>query len=138
MSTGLEEIRSAIVGGGNHPNREGDERGIHRSHTNFKGFNDNHEHNQPLKQVWRHDDMISLDEEEGEETLDEYNNYLEEAIDLWLWLVGMLIIVASEVPMIVSSSRTLTASGQVTNSLAVCTLYSALAIVMKLALVAQW
>ncbi|GKE05243.1 transposon ty3-I gag-pol polyprotein [Tanacetum coccineum] len=73
MSTVLEEIRSAIVGGGNHPNREGDERGIHRSRTNFKGFNDNHERNQPLKQVWRHDDMMSSDEDEGEETMDEYN-----------------------------------------------------------------
>ncbi|GKA33537.1 hypothetical protein Tco_0719966 [Tanacetum coccineum] len=73
MSTVLEEIRSAIVGGGNHPNREGDECGIHRSRTNFKGFNDNHERNQPLKQVWRHDDMMSSDEDEGEETMDEYN-----------------------------------------------------------------
>ncbi|GJT51990.1 hypothetical protein Tco_0978147, partial [Tanacetum coccineum] len=73
MSTVLEEIRSTIVGGGNHLNREGDERGIHRSCTNFKGFNDNHERNQPLKQVWRHDDMMSLDEDEGEETMDEYN-----------------------------------------------------------------
>ncbi|GKE38318.1 transposon ty3-I gag-pol polyprotein [Tanacetum coccineum] len=42
MSTDLEEIRSAIVGGGNHPNREGDER----------------------------------DEDEGEETMDEYNRDL--------------------------------------------------------------
>ncbi|GJW56319.1 transposon ty3-I gag-pol polyprotein [Tanacetum coccineum] len=73
MSTVLEEIRSAIVGGGNHLNHEGDEHGIHRSHTNFKGLNDNHERNQPLKQVWRHDDMMSSDEEEGEETMDEYN-----------------------------------------------------------------
>ncbi|GKC82005.1 transposon ty3-I gag-pol polyprotein [Tanacetum coccineum] len=30
-------------------------------------------HNQPLKQVWRHDDMMSSDEDEGEETMDEYN-----------------------------------------------------------------
>ncbi|GJZ12992.1 hypothetical protein Tco_0548222 [Tanacetum coccineum] len=73
MSTVLEEILSAIVGGGNHPNRKGDKRSIHRSHTNFKGFNDNHEHNQPPKQVWRHDDMMSSDEEEGEEFMDEYN-----------------------------------------------------------------
>nr|GEU52353.1 retrotransposon protein, putative, Ty3-gypsy subclass [Tanacetum cinerariifolium] len=73
MSIILEEIRSAIVGGGNHPNRDGDERGIHRSHTNFKRFNDNHERNEPLKQVWTHDDMISLDKDEGEETMDEYN-----------------------------------------------------------------
>nr|GEU44494.1 putative mitochondrial protein [Tanacetum cinerariifolium] len=73
MSTVLEEIRSAIVGDGNHPTREGDERGIHRSRTNFKGFNDNHERNQPPKQVWRHDDMMSSDKEEGEETMDEYN-----------------------------------------------------------------
>ncbi|GKE21827.1 hypothetical protein Tco_1433339, partial [Tanacetum coccineum] len=49
MSTVLEEIRSAI------------------------GFNDNHERNQPLKQVWRHDDMMSSDEDEGKETMDEYN-----------------------------------------------------------------
>ncbi|GKD60682.1 hypothetical protein Tco_1298191 [Tanacetum coccineum] len=76
MSTVLEEIRPAIVGGGNHPNREGDERGIHRSGTNFKGFNDNCERNQPLKQVWRHDDMLSSDEGEGEETMDEYNRCL--------------------------------------------------------------
>ncbi|GJW00277.1 hypothetical protein Tco_1555528, partial [Tanacetum coccineum] len=34
-----------------------------------KGFNDNHERNQPLKQVWRHDDMMSSDEDEGEETM---------------------------------------------------------------------
>nr|GEW79716.1 zf-CCHC domain-containing protein [Tanacetum cinerariifolium] len=73
MSTVLEEIRSTIVGVRNHPNREGDERGIYRSRTNFKGFNDNHERNQPSKQVWRHDDMMSLDENEGEETIDEYN-----------------------------------------------------------------
>ncbi|GJU96083.1 hypothetical protein Tco_1320839 [Tanacetum coccineum] len=46
--------------------------------------------------------------------------------------------IASRVSLIVSSSRTPTVSGQVTNSLAVCALYSALAIVMKLALVAQW
>ncbi|GJZ44181.1 hypothetical protein Tco_0591436 [Tanacetum coccineum] len=38
MSTVLEEIRSAIVGGGSHPNREGNEHGIHRSRTNFEGF----------------------------------------------------------------------------------------------------
>ncbi|GJX90226.1 transposon ty3-I gag-pol polyprotein [Tanacetum coccineum] len=73
MSTVLEEIRSEIIGGGNHPNRKGDERGIHRSRTNFKGFNDNHERNQPLKQVWRHDDILSSDDNEGEETMDEYN-----------------------------------------------------------------
>nr|GFA38082.1 hypothetical protein [Tanacetum cinerariifolium] len=46
--------------------------------------------------------------------------------------------IASGVPKIVSSSRTPTVSGQVTNSLAICALYSALAIVMKLTLVAQW
>ncbi|GJY75888.1 transposon ty3-I gag-pol polyprotein [Tanacetum coccineum] len=85
MSTVIEEIRSAIVGGGNHPNREGDERGIHRSRTKCKGFNDNHERNQPLKQVWRHDYMMSSDENEGEETMDEYNR--------GLWLVRMLILV---------------------------------------------
>ncbi|GJZ78988.1 hypothetical protein Tco_0643825 [Tanacetum coccineum] len=62
-----------IIGGGNHPNREGDERSIHRSRTNFKGFNDNHKRNQPPKQVWKHDDMMSSDEDEGEETMDEYN-----------------------------------------------------------------
>ncbi|GKD57718.1 hypothetical protein Tco_1291105, partial [Tanacetum coccineum] len=73
MSTVLEDIQSAIIGGRNHPNREGNERGIHRSRTNFKGFNDNHERNQPLKQVWRHDDMLSSDDDEGEETMDEYN-----------------------------------------------------------------
>nr|GEX13403.1 NAC domain-containing protein [Tanacetum cinerariifolium] len=64
MSTVLDEIRSAIVGGGNHPNYEGDKRGIHRSDTNFKGFNDNHERNQPLKQVWIHDEMMSLGQDE--------------------------------------------------------------------------
>ncbi|GKE44453.1 retrovirus-related pol polyprotein from transposon TNT 1-94 [Tanacetum coccineum] len=47
-------------------------------------------------------------------------------------------IIASEVSLIVSSSNTPTVSGQVTNSLAVCALYNALAIVMKLALVAHW
>ncbi|GJV70581.1 transposon ty3-I gag-pol polyprotein, partial [Tanacetum coccineum] len=73
MSTVLEEIRSAVVGGGNHPNRKGDERGIHRSRSNFKRFNDNHERNQPPKQVWRHGEMMSSDEDEGEETMDEYN-----------------------------------------------------------------
>ncbi|GKC22987.1 transposon ty3-I gag-pol polyprotein [Tanacetum coccineum] len=73
MSTVLEEIRSAIVGGGNHPNHEGNEHGIHRSHTNFERFYDNHGSNQPPKQVWRHDDLMSLDEDEGEETMDEYN-----------------------------------------------------------------
>nr|GFB00033.1 transposon Ty3-I Gag-Pol polyprotein [Tanacetum cinerariifolium] len=73
MSTILEEIRSAIVGGGNHPNREGNERGIHRPRTNFEGFYDNHGRNQPPKQVWRHDDMMSSDEDEGEEAMDEYN-----------------------------------------------------------------
>ncbi|GKB79547.1 hypothetical protein Tco_0946442 [Tanacetum coccineum] len=60
-------------GGGNHPNREGYERGIHRSRTNFEGFFDNHGRNQPPKQVWRHDDMMSSDEDEGKETMDEYN-----------------------------------------------------------------
>ncbi|GJS51543.1 hypothetical protein Tco_0624905 [Tanacetum coccineum] len=46
--------------------------------------------------------------------------------------------IASGGSLIVSSSRTPTILGQMTNSLAVCALYSALAIVMKLALVAQW
>nr|GFC75139.1 transposon Ty3-I Gag-Pol polyprotein [Tanacetum cinerariifolium] len=72
MSTVLEEVRSKIVSGGNHLNREGNKRGIHRSRTNFKGFYDNHGRNQPPKQVWRHDDMMSSDDE-GEETMDEYN-----------------------------------------------------------------
>ncbi|GJW32425.1 hypothetical protein Tco_0052457 [Tanacetum coccineum] len=49
----------------------------------------------------------------------------------------ILIFIASEVSLIVSSNRTPTVSGQMTNSLAVCALYGALAIVMKLALVAQ-
>ncbi|GKD94495.1 hypothetical protein Tco_1374332 [Tanacetum coccineum] len=87
MSTVIEEIRSAIVGGGNHPNREGDERGIHRSRTKCKGFNDNHERNQPLKQVWRHDYMMSSDENEGEETMDEYNRGLWLAVPDWLYKV---------------------------------------------------
>ncbi|GJR45877.1 transposon ty3-I gag-pol polyprotein [Tanacetum coccineum] len=73
MSTVFEEIRSAIVGGGNHPNREGKKCGNHRPHTNFEGFYDNHGHNDSLKQVWRRDDIMSSDEEEGEKTLDEYN-----------------------------------------------------------------
>ncbi|GJY22984.1 hypothetical protein Tco_0396642 [Tanacetum coccineum] len=46
--------------------------------------------------------------------------------------------IASEGSQIVSSSRTPTVSGQMTDPLAVCTFYSARAIVMKLALVAQW
>ncbi|GJW88692.1 hypothetical protein Tco_0164032 [Tanacetum coccineum] len=76
MSIVLEEIRSAIVSGGNNPNCYGNERGNHRSRTNFEGFYDNHGRNQSPKQVWRHDDIMSLDEEEGEETLDEYNRSL--------------------------------------------------------------
>ncbi|GJY95088.1 hypothetical protein Tco_0511449 [Tanacetum coccineum] len=73
MSTVLEEIRSAIIGGGNHPNHMGNERGIHRYRTNFEGFYDNHGHNQTPKQVWRHDHMMCLDNDDGEETMDEYN-----------------------------------------------------------------
>nr|GEY55756.1 putative nucleotidyltransferase, ribonuclease H [Tanacetum cinerariifolium] len=73
MSIVLEEIRPAIVGGGNHPNHEGNEHGIHRSHTNFEEFYVNHGHNHSPKQTWGHDDIMSSDEEEGEETLDEYN-----------------------------------------------------------------
>nr|GEW47806.1 hypothetical protein [Tanacetum cinerariifolium] len=49
ISNALEEIRSAIVGGKNHLNRKGNKCANHRSRTNFD------------------------DEEEGEETLDEYN-----------------------------------------------------------------
>ncbi|GJU21770.1 hypothetical protein Tco_1155112 [Tanacetum coccineum] len=45
--------------------------------------------------------------------------------------------IASEGSLIVSSSRTPTVSGQMTDPLAVCTFYSAWAIVMKLALVAH-
>ncbi|GJR45311.1 hypothetical protein Tco_1313414, partial [Tanacetum coccineum] len=60
-------------GGGNHPNREGKKCGNHRPHTNFEGFYDNHGHNDSLKQVWRRDDIMSSDEEEGEKTLDEFN-----------------------------------------------------------------
>ncbi|GJT73641.1 transposon ty3-I gag-pol polyprotein [Tanacetum coccineum] len=72
--------------GGNHPNREGYERGIHRSRTNFEGFFDNHGRNQPPKQVWRHDDMMSSDEDAGKETMDVYNRrYKEKAIDLGLY-----------------------------------------------------
>nr|GEZ19088.1 transposon Ty3-I Gag-Pol polyprotein [Tanacetum cinerariifolium] len=59
--------------GGNHPNREGNEHGIHRSRTNFEGFYVNHGRNHSPKQTWGHDDIMSSDEEEGEETLDEYN-----------------------------------------------------------------
>ncbi|GJT82747.1 hypothetical protein Tco_1057089 [Tanacetum coccineum] len=73
MVGGAEIPQTRTSSGGNHPNREGEERGIHRSRINFKGFNDNHECNQPLKQVWRHDDMMSSNEDEGEETMDEYN-----------------------------------------------------------------
>nr|GEU45665.1 putative nucleotidyltransferase, ribonuclease H [Tanacetum cinerariifolium] len=72
MFTVLEEIRPTIVGGGNHPNHEGNESGNHRSHANFEGFYDNHGLNQSPKQVWRRDDIISSDEEEGEETMDYY------------------------------------------------------------------
>ncbi|GJX60115.1 retrovirus-related pol polyprotein from transposon TNT 1-94 [Tanacetum coccineum] len=46
--------------------------------------------------------------------------------------------IASEGSLIVSSNRTPIVSGQMTDPLAVCTFYSARAIVMKLALVAQW
>ncbi|GJU77584.1 hypothetical protein Tco_1274654, partial [Tanacetum coccineum] len=46
--------------------------------------------------------------------------------------------IVSEGSLIVSNNRTPTVSDQVTNSLTVCALYSALAIVVKLALVAQW
>nr|GEW75307.1 transposon Ty3-I Gag-Pol polyprotein [Tanacetum cinerariifolium] len=73
MFTVVEEIRSAIIGGGNHLNCEGDERDIHRFRTNFKGYNNNHGRNQPPKQVWRHDDMMSSNEDGGEKTMDEYN-----------------------------------------------------------------
>ncbi|GJV48625.1 hypothetical protein Tco_1438837, partial [Tanacetum coccineum] len=57
-----------------------------------------------------------------------------------LWAIAPVVpliptFIASEVSLIVSSSRTPTVSGQVTNSLTVCALYSALAIVMKLTLV---
>ncbi|GJV59272.1 hypothetical protein Tco_1465372 [Tanacetum coccineum] len=38
----IEEIRSAIVGGRNHLNREGNERGNHRCRTSFEGYYDNH------------------------------------------------------------------------------------------------
>ncbi|GJS25568.1 hypothetical protein Tco_0454200 [Tanacetum coccineum] len=66
-------IRSGIVGGENHPNPEGNERGNHRSRTNFERFYDNHGRKQSPKQVWRRDEIMSSDEEEGEETLDEFN-----------------------------------------------------------------
>ncbi|GKD92619.1 hypothetical protein Tco_1372456, partial [Tanacetum coccineum] len=68
--TMLQELRSTIVGGGNHLNREGNKRGIHRSRTNIEGFYDNHGRNKPPKQVWRHNDIMSSDEDEGEETKD--------------------------------------------------------------------
>ncbi|GJR03043.1 hypothetical protein Tco_0526027 [Tanacetum coccineum] len=73
MSTVLEEIQSGIVGGENHPNPEGNERGNHRSRTNFERFYDNHRRKQSPKQVWRRDEIKSSDEEEGEETMDEFN-----------------------------------------------------------------
>nr|GEU64128.1 hypothetical protein [Tanacetum cinerariifolium] len=73
MSTFLKKIRSTIVCCGNHPNREGNECGNHRPCTNFEGFYDNHGRNPSLKQVWRRDDILSSNAEEGEETLDEYN-----------------------------------------------------------------
>ncbi|GJU04702.1 hypothetical protein Tco_1121132 [Tanacetum coccineum] len=62
---------------------------------------------------------------------------------LQFWAITLVVpliptFIASEVSLIVSSSRTPTVSGQVANSLDVCALYSALAILMKLALVAQW
>ncbi|GJV70775.1 transposon ty3-I gag-pol polyprotein [Tanacetum coccineum] len=72
MSTVLEEIQSTIVGGGNHPNHEGNEHGNPRSRTNFKGLYDNHLRNQSPKLVWRCEDIMSSDEE-GEETLYEFN-----------------------------------------------------------------
>nr|GEX06214.1 zf-CCHC domain-containing protein [Tanacetum cinerariifolium] len=76
MSTVLEEIRFTIVGGGNHPNREGNEHGNHRSRIKFEGFYVNHGRNHSPKQIWRHDDIISSYEEEREETMDEYNRGL--------------------------------------------------------------
>ncbi|GJS16976.1 retrovirus-related pol polyprotein from transposon TNT 1-94 [Tanacetum coccineum] len=73
MSTVLEEIRSAIVGGGNHSNHEVNKHGNHRSRANFEGFYVNHGRNYSPKEIQRHDDIMSSDEEEREETLDEYN-----------------------------------------------------------------
>ena len=66
LSTVLDEIQSAIVGGGNHSNREGNERGNPRFRTNYEGFFDNHKCGHSPKQVLRHDNIGSLDEE-GEE-----------------------------------------------------------------------
>nr|GEV65085.1 hypothetical protein [Tanacetum cinerariifolium] len=63
MSTFLKEIQSTMVCGGNHPNREGNERGNHRPCTNFEGFYDNHGRNPSLKQVWRRDDVLSSNAE---------------------------------------------------------------------------
>ncbi|GJX40000.1 hypothetical protein Tco_0254990 [Tanacetum coccineum] len=57
------------------------------------------------------------------------------------WLESVPLIptfIASEGSLIVSSSRTPTVSCQVTDPIAVCALYSARAIVVKLALVIQW
>ncbi|GKC87988.1 hypothetical protein Tco_1148637 [Tanacetum coccineum] len=42
MFTALDEIRSAIVGGGNHPNHKSNEHGNPRFRTNYEGFYDNH------------------------------------------------------------------------------------------------
>ena len=63
MSTVLEEIRSAIGGGGKHPNREGNVRGNHRFRNNYEEFYENHERNQSPKQVWRQEGFGSSDEE---------------------------------------------------------------------------
>lgn len=49
----ISELRSAIVGDGNHSNREGNNHVNHRFHPNNEGFLDNHEHDQFPKQVWR-------------------------------------------------------------------------------------
>ena len=45
MPTVLDEIQYVIVGGGNHPNCEGNEHSNPRFRTNYEGFYDNHWHN---------------------------------------------------------------------------------------------
>ena len=67
MSTVLDEIRSAIIGGGNHPNHEGNESGNPKLCTCYEGFCDIPGRGLSPKQVWRQDNIVSSDEE-GEET----------------------------------------------------------------------
>ncbi|GKA50127.1 reverse mRNAase [Tanacetum coccineum] len=70
--TMLQELRSTIVGGALiHKNREGSKHEGQRSRTNSEDSMLIHgAYSNSPKQVWRHNDIMSSDEDEGEETKD--------------------------------------------------------------------